>query len=244
MRALLPVLAIALCPGCLRQQVDAPVAAQGGGAAAAAFGARLHLVPGEQGAYSLHLHDVLIGRGSLQVSPIVEGRARVTTVFESDGIVDVVVHLRDEVSTVLDLAAARPAFTRGGFVNLLTGGDAPEPDVDSPWDKLDHNGHSLLLALRAWEAPPGSRAVAGLWSRGKVHTTDVWYVGHEVLDTALGPLPAVRVEGSIADASSRGEPFHFVLWCADDETRAILRLDTDTDIGQIASARIVAYSLE
>jgi hypothetical protein len=51
----------------------------------------------------------------------------------------------------------------------------------------------------------------------------------------------VRIEGAIANASSRGEPFHFVLWLADDWTRAVLRLDTETDFGEIASAQIVDY---
>jgi hypothetical protein len=204
-------------------------------------------MPLEHGHYSLHVADVLIGRGELHVeSAEPQGDrdvVRVTSVIQSDGIVEAFVEIRDEVSTVLDTATGMPVATRGGFVTLLTGKPTDVGAVDEPWTASGHNGHSLLFALRRWNAVPGARAVATLVSRSKDFHVDLVFAGREVLDTAIGSFPAVRIDGTIRGAASNGDPFLFHLWTADDPTRAVLRLDTDTDFGLTASARIVDYSV-
>jgi hypothetical protein len=246
MRTAAACIGIALVAAC-RQRVDVEPPVGRRASAGAALAAGVHLVPGELARYTLQVRDVVIGGCELR-SGAVEDRdgravARISSVIESAGVAELVVRLRDEVSTVVDLAIGRPIETRGSFTTLLTGGRDPDAEVDAPWLADDHNGHSLLFALRGWDAVDGTRAVTRLVARGRAHRVDLHLAGREILLTALAPLPVVKIEGVIADASSRGEPFAFVLWVADDWTRAILRLDTDTDFGQIASARIVEYAL-
>ncbi len=208
--------------------------------------ARAFVVPGEEGTYGLYVRGVLIGRCELR-SGAVEPRdrrrvVRVTTVVASDGVLDLFVKMRDEVSTLLDADTGMPVETRGSFAGMLTGKPDPTAQTDLAWPFPDHNGHSLLLALRAWDADEGTRAVSRIVVRGRGHQVDLRFAGREMVSTPMGKLPSVRIEGVIHDASSRGEPFHFVIWMADDWTRAILRLDTETDFGEIASARIDDYS--
>jgi hypothetical protein len=240
-------LGIVLVSACSRHRFEPGAAAA---PAAEALTAPDRSIPAEHGHYTLHVADVLIGRGELHVQPAEpdgdgdRGLVRVTSVIESDGIADAFVEIRDEVSTVLDVATGMPVATRGGFVTLLTGRSDPgvAAGIDKPWTEEGHNGHSLLFALRRWTAKPGARSAATLVSRAKDYRVDLVFRGRELLETALGTFPTLRIDGTIHGAASDGDPFHFVLWTADDPTRAILRLDTDTDFKVRASARIVEYS--
>jgi hypothetical protein len=200
-----------------------------------------HLVPGEEGIYDLHIRGLRVGRCELRSGAVQNGKVQVTSVVQSDGLLDLVVSLRDEVSTLVDLGTGKPVSTRGSFAGMLTGKPDPTAQTELPWQFVHHNGHSLLFALRGWDADAGTRAVTTLVVRGGSHRVDLLFARREVLHSAIGAVPAVRIEGAIEKASSRGEPFHFVLWLADDWTRAVLRLDTETDFGEIASARIVDY---
>jgi len=234
--------ALSACRPHLDSRVEPPTSTA---APAQALDAPLFVVPGEEGSYGLFIRNVLVGRCELR-SSAVEQRGhrlvRVTSLVASDGILDLVVDLHDEVSSLLDLDIGKPVETRGSFAGMLTGRPDPTASVDLPWNFSDHNGHSLLIALRGWDADAGTRAVTTLVVRGFAHKVDLEFTGRETLATALGRLPAVRIDGAIEHASSRGAPFHFVLWLADDWTRAVLRLDTETDFGEIASARIADYS--
>jgi hypothetical protein len=247
MAAAVGALALAGGSACVGRHVDADLGNQAD--PPSVLGARPVVIPGEEAVYALHVLEVPVGRVEMRVGPA-EARdgqpaAWVSTVIETDGALELVTSLRDEVSTLFDLTTGRPIATRGTFVELLTGRPDPDEGVEAPWaypEPDHHNGHSLLLALRGWDAPPGTRAVTTLHSRNNSNRTELHFVGGEDVATAIGPWPAVRVDGTILGASSEGEPFHFSLWMADDTSRAVLRLDSDTDIGLVASARIVDYA--
>ncbi len=207
------------------------------------------VIPGERASYLLHVLDVPVGGIAVDLGPIEErdGRAVVwvTTLITSEGgIVDMVTSIRDEVSTCIDLESGIPIATRGSFVNLLSGKVDPEEHVEKPWGYQDRehlNGHTLLLSLRNWQGAPGDRAHTTLLSRTNSNEVELTYVGPEPLQTELGAWPSVRVDGRIFGAASNGDDFLFSLWMTDDVSRAPLRLDSDTDIGLRASARIEQY---
>jgi hypothetical protein len=238
---------VAVLAACAGRRVEVAGSAEDD-PATAVLGAYPRVIPGEEATYVLHVLEVPIGRLAMQVGAV-EDRdgqpvAWVSTVIETTGVLELIVTLRDEVSTLLDLSTGRPIATRGTFVELLTGRPDPDAWVEAPWDKPEgqHNGHTLILALRGWDPPPGTRAVTTLLSRTNSNQVELHFVGRELLATELGTWPVVRVDGTILGASSEREPFHFKLWMADDTSRAVLRLDSDTDIGLVASARITDYA--
>lgn len=244
-RALLCAGAV-LLTACVGRRVDVDVANQGD--PAAVLGAQPRVIPGEVATYLLHVLEVPIGQVQMQVSAVEERDglqvAWASSVIETAGVLELVMTLRDEVSTLLDLSTGQPIATRGSFVELLTGRPDPDADVEVPWTHPadQHNGHTLILALRGWDVAPGTRAVTTLLSRTNSNQVELRFVGSEILPTAIGSWPTVRVDGTILGASSEREPFHFSLWMADDTSRAVLRLDSDTDIGLVASARIIDYA--
>ena len=239
-------LAVASITACVGRRVDVEIGNEGD--PASVLGERPMVIPGEEAIYLLHVLEMPIGKIEMRVGNVGErdGRAVawVSTVIETEGLLEMITALRDEVSTLLDVGTGRPIATRGTFVELLTGRPDPDEGVEAPWGYPEpdhHNGHTLILALRGWNAVPGSRAVTTLHSRTNSNQTEVVFVGGEDLQTSVGTWPAVRVDGTIFGASSEGEPFHFSMWMTDDTSRAVLRLDSDTDVGLVASARIVDY---
>lgn len=246
MRAVLSLCLLAACAG---HRVDVPIANEHD--LAPGFEARPLIIPGERAGYLLHVAEVPVGRiefthGAVELR---DGRpvSWINSLITSEeGIVDLVMSLRDDVSTCVDLETGIPVATRGSFVNLLSGRIDPDEDVEKPWphqDRLHVNGHTLLLSLRGWDGRPGDRARTTLLSRTNANEVDLRFAGHEVISTELGPWPTVRVDGRIHGAASDGDDFLFSLWMADDASRAPLRLDSDTDLGLVASARIDSYSV-
>jgi hypothetical protein len=241
-------IALACAPACVGRRVDVDIGNEAD--PASVLGARPMVIPGEEAVYLLHVLEMPVGKVEMRVGNVGErdgvAVAWVSTVIETEGVLEMITSLRDEVSTLLDVSTGRPIATRGTFVELLTGRPDPNEGVEAPWayPELDHhNGHTLILALRGWNAAPGTRATTTLHSRTNSNRTEVHFVGGEDLTTDIGTWPAVRVDGTIFGASSEGEPFHFSLWMTDDTSRAVLRLDSDTDVGLVASARIVDYAV-
>lgn len=238
--------ALAVLSACVGRHVEVDLGNEA--VPAAVLGARPLVIPGEEALYELHVLEVPIGKVEMRIGAVEErdGAAVtwVSTVIETAGVLELITSLRDEVSTLLDLSTGHPIATRGTFVELLTGRPDPDAGVEAAWPfQADHhNGHTLILALRGWDAAPGTRAVTTLHSRTNSNQVELTFVGGEVVPTAIGQWPAVRVDGTILGASSEGDPFHFSLWMTDDTSRAVLRLDSDTDIGLVASARIVDYA--
>lgn len=113
----------------------------------------------------------------------------------------------------------------------------PEPQTVSLPDVWDYN--AFVVALRAWEAPEHTRIEAEvLRSRYLWHVTMT--VGRkETLDTALGRLPALRLDGHTYKLARDGSRFpdsderDFSIWISDDDGRVPLRTVARTDYGDI-----------
>jgi len=120
----------------------------------------------------------------------------------------------------------------------------PEPQHVSLPDVWDMN--SFLIALRAWEGPPGSTVVAEV-----LRSRFLWHVemkigGKQQLHTAIGDFPALRLDGHTYKLARDGSRFpdsderNFTVWISDDDGRVPLGVTARTDYGAI-KMEIVDY---
>ena len=120
----------------------------------------------------------------------------------------------------------------------------PEPQHVSFPDVWDYN--SFLIALRAWEGPPGSKVVAEV-----LRSRFLWHVEMKIgakaqLHTAIGDFPALRLDGHTYKLARNGSRFpdsderDFTVWISDDDGRVPLQVTARTDYGDI-KMEIVDY---
>jgi hypothetical protein len=120
----------------------------------------------------------------------------------------------------------------------------PEPQKVSQPVAWDYN--AFLLALRAWEGPPGSAVALEVFRSRWIWHVDVTIHGKEKLVTELGELPALRIDGRTykldrkgvreADSAER----KFSMWISDDDGRVPLQIKAATDYGDL-KMQIVDY---
>jgi hypothetical protein len=109
-----------------------------------------------------------------------------------------------------------------------------------------HDPLSATLALRAWKAPAGTRAL--LYSLGGVRMwkTTLTHEGSEELKTEIGRRRAVRIAGvSVSLTPSFDEdrakpPRTFTIWVSDDDQRVPLRITARTELGDV-TAKVTSY---
>ena len=108
----------------------------------------------------------------------------------------------------------------------------------------DYN--AFLVALRSWEAPPGTKGSFEVFRSRFVWHVDVTIHGKEKLVTELGELPALRVDGTTYRLDRKGVRDHnaeervFSMWISDDEGRVPLEIKATTDYGALRM-QIVDY---
>lgn len=120
----------------------------------------------------------------------------------------------------------------------------PEPQKAALPETWDYNG--FLIAMRAWEAPPGTKHPLEVFRSRNLWHIDVTMRGKEKLDTELGELPAVRIDAHTYKLDRDGTKFKnteerdFSLWISDEAGRVPLQINARTDYGDI-KMRIVEY---
>jgi Protein of unknown function (DUF3108) len=108
----------------------------------------------------------------------------------------------------------------------------------------DYN--AFLLALRAWEAPAGSTLALEVFRSRYMWHVDVKIHGKEKRVTALGELPALRIDGTTYKVDRKGardpgsEQRAFTMWISDDDGRVPLEIMATTDYGDL-KMQIVDY---
>jgi hypothetical protein len=120
----------------------------------------------------------------------------------------------------------------------------PEPQKASLPVTWDYN--AFLLALRAWEAPAGTRHTLEVFRSRSMWHTEVAIRGKTRLVTELGELPALVIDGRTyklrrdgtrtADDAER----QFTIWISDDDGRVPLKINAVTDYGDLVM-QIVDY---
>lgn len=150
---------------------------------------------------------------------------------------------RDVEHAVVDLAA-RDGDSVPVTFQLNDAPSRPEPQKVSSPVVWDHN--AFLLALRSWEAPPGSTVAHEVF-----RSRYLWHVvtrihGKEMLVTELGELPALRIDSRTHRVNRDGsrdrssEERAFTIWISDDNDRVPLAIRAMTDYGALRM-RIIDY---
>jgi hypothetical protein len=173
---------------------------------------------------------------------IVATRGSVTGVF------GLVKYMRADGESALDLDTGEPISLVGsvdwGGKHLTTHAEFDVGRVTMEWlhggRVIEHISHDLgtipihgavsaTAAVRASTAEPGMRGTLRMMGALRLWTIDVVWVGSELLDTALGRLPAIRVDG--VARTDTGVRVKFSAWMSDDTDRVPLRLDADAKLG-------------
>jgi hypothetical protein len=231
-------------------------------------------VPGETITWDVTYAGVEGGRARLAVGQIGDSSGRRIVALraeaESAGLARVVSEMRDTIDSWVDIDTGLPARTEststtGGpqtvvRVERIAGAALARMDVYAPRYGADgmhksqrlpnattHDPLSVVLALRAWAAPPGSRAV--LYSLGG---TRIWKNvftsgGHERVDGPLGTRAALRIDGvstRITPALQEdAQPARtYSIWVTDDPQHIPIRIVAHTELGDI-TARATSYQV-
>jgi hypothetical protein len=103
-----------------------------------------------------------------------------------------------------------------------------------------HDLQSVLALLRSWRPAVRPEALVHVLLDRRLWRVGLKFRGREMLDTAIGRRPAVRVDGAAqrltADLRpSRAEPSPFSLWIADEGHRVPLRFVIETRDGELGA---------
>ena len=223
----------------------------------------LGLVPGETMAFEVRIGGILAGEAALAVGDAgeVEGRKviAVRSRIASAGAAALVKHVVDESTSVIDLATARPmsmaadvaygstryrtdATFEGTKVVVELRREGKPKVVRQVFEfgtSTAHDAHSAMAAIRTWR--PEAGATRTLWVMGgrRVWRSDVTFAGRESLGTGVGNVAALRLDGvgyrlkSDRSVDTTKVPRRFTVWMSDDADRVPLRVQAETELGDV-----------
>jgi len=232
--------------------------------------------PGEHMQYRLSLKGIDLATYEIALGELTDVAGRRALVVQSHakvtGVAAFVATIDDRFTSWIDVATGRPLrfqadeFASGSrtkvehvVVDLAgrTGNVVPvafhvndEPGVTEPPQQVsepvawDYN--AFMIALRAWEGPPGTALSAEVFRSRWIWHVDVKIAGKENLVTALGDLPALRLEGRTYKLERNGTrdtgsaERTFTIWISDDDGRVPLQISAITDYGEL-EMQIVDY---
>lgn len=233
------------------------------------------VTPGERMSYRLVLGDVELATYDINVGEIGEVAGKQAVPVQSHakavGFVSHVTNLDDVFTSWIDVKTGRPLlWTVNEFAvkgndkertearlaerdgnqvpmtfHLNDDAPQPEPQTVSMEDVWDYN--AFLIAMRSWDAPVGSTVSAEVLRSRYLWHVDLKVHSRETIGTALGDLPAIRIDGRTYKLMRNGKRHpttderSFSLWISDDDGRVPLLNDARTDYGAI-KMEITEYS--
>jgi hypothetical protein len=225
------------------------------------------VTPGEHMSYRLELQGMELATYDFAVGEITTIGGKQAIVVQGHaktvGLVQMVVKVDDFFNSWIDIQTGRPLrwstdeyatkgsdkertdarfFERKGDtvpVDFHLNDAAPnaEPQTVSLPDTWDYN--AFLIALRTWDAPPGSTITAEVMRSRFMWRVEMKVHGKTKLVTALGELPTIQLDGHTYkvdrhDVKSAGsEARDFSVWISDDDGRVPLQAVSKTDYGDI-----------
>jgi hypothetical protein len=138
-----------------------------------------------------------------------------------------------------DFAARKEDMVPVSF-HLNDAPPTPEPQRVSKPDVWDYN--AFLVALRAWEQPPGSKVSVEVFRSRYLWNVDMTIRGREKIKTDLpdlGEVAALRFDARMyrLDREGKRDPTsderNLSIWISDDDGRVPLRTVARTDYGDI-----------
>lgn len=109
-----------------------------------------------------------------------------------------------------------------------------------------HDPLSATLALRAWTARPGSRALLYALGGARLWRTELTMEGSELLRTAVGKRRTIRISGVSTrlrptfEVDGKHAPRTFTLWVTDDDQRIPVQIRARTEMGDMV-AKLTSY---
>jgi hypothetical protein len=225
------------------------------------------VTPGEHMSYKLAIQGVDLATYDFQVgTPAdVNGHQAITVQSHAKGVglVKMVANIDDFFTSYIDVQTGRPLrwvtdeYASKGSDKEKTdakfyerqGDSMPidfhlnddpaktEPQKLSFPDVWDYN--AFLIALRAWEGPPGSKVTVEVLRSRYMWHAEMVIKGKEKLHTAIGDLPALRFDGHTYKLDRDGKRFpdsderDFSVWISDDAGRVPLQNIAKTDYGDM-----------
>jgi hypothetical protein len=222
-----------------------------------------HYLPGESMSWRISLRGIagaeavlMVGHpGLIDERPAVVIRSRV----ESTGVARSFKKVRDDVITWVDLETGVPlrheadllfgdrrtrvetSFRAGGYhlVAQRPNGNKVSRRQVLPPGEVAHDGHSIMGVLRAWQPAPGTRATFFTVGGQRLWRSTVQAGGVETVSTALGPVPALRIDG-VAERLTGGlqrdksrSPRTYSIWISTDERRLPVQVRAHTELGDV-----------
>jgi len=233
------------------------------------------VTPGERMSYRLALGEMELATYDLAVGNVEDIAGKRAVIVQSHakavGLVKVVANIDDTFTSWIDVESGRPLrwlvdeyavkgsdkertearmFERTGNVvpmDFHLNDDPPiaEPQTVSLPDVWDYN--AFLVALRGWEAPPGSTVTAEVLRSRYLWNVKMTIRGRDKLVTELGEFPALRFDGHTYKLTRDGKRYpnsderDFSIWISDDADRVPLQTVARTDYGDI-KMQIVEYT--
>ncbi|MEO7731922.1 MAG: DUF3108 domain-containing protein, partial [Kofleriaceae bacterium] len=213
--------------------------------------------PGEHMQYKLSLQGVDLATYDLAIGDVTELGGKQAVVVQGhakvSGLVSFLATIDDRFTSWVEVSTGRPLrfqtdeYASGSKTDIehavvdlgaRTGDTIPitfrlnEAAVKNETQKAsqpvvwDYN--AFLLALRAWEAPAGSALALEVFRSRYMWHVDVTIHGKEKRVTALGELPALRIDGTTYKVDRKGvrdpgsQPRKFSMWISDDDGRVPL----------------------
>ena len=243
---------------------------------AASFGGSPPLAtPGEHMQYKLSLQGVELAGYELAIGDVADLGGKQAIVIQGHaktvGFVSFLATIDDRFTSWVDVANGRPLrfqtdeYASGSKTDIehavvdLAGrtgntitvtfhvNDTPPRDeAQLATQSVVWDYNAFLLALRAWEGPPGSAQSFEVFRSRYLWHVDVTIHGKDTLSTELGELPALRIDGrtykldrkGVRDGGSAERTFS--MWISDDDGRVPLEIRATTDYGDL-KMRIVDY---
>lgn len=138
--------------------------------------------------------------------------------------------------TVIDIAGRAGTSLPIQF-HLNDSPPTDEPQTVSLREVWDYN--AFLVALRGWEGPKGTQTSVEVFRSRWLWHVDVKIASVGKLETDLGELPAIRIDGHAVklDRTGKKDPTaderNFSVWISNDDGRVPLRLAARTDYGDV-----------
>jgi uncharacterized protein DUF3108 len=222
-----------------------------------------YFIPGEVMTWEISVAGIVGGEATLAVGQpgMVDGRqllvVRSRTI--SAGALRMIKEVKDEVTTSIDLATARPTEMQADMLfgsksthvhSLFTdnivdiehgSGDGPMRTsrvILAPGDAA-FDSHSAMGLVRAWNPQVGERRVLLVFGGRRLWRSTIELRGREAATTPFGTQPALRYEGvavrldSDLDVDDSKPPRQFTVWLSDDADKVPLRVKAYTELGDV-----------
>jgi len=222
-------------------------------------------VPGEYLAWSVKWKGLSGGvtRWVIGEPGMLDGRKTIICKSETrgDGLIAVFKHVREELTTVIDLDHGGPSRSASiieegrGVENLDVSFNGLSyhakmrikgDDQERTWEQAVPDGkghtddlHTAMGHLRLWNPPTGTRGYLYAQSGQSFYKVQVVAAGREQIRTEAGDFATVRMEGTADLISWRGIPpkkpkqRRFTAWFSDDDYHLPVRIVGETAFGDV-----------